>query len=87
MKRKRFNKDISKIEGTIGHVFDAHIEELMACKSIEVLRSLVSRLFADSNISTCKSRQLEWKLSHAGLADGMQYVVNTWFAAKKMGVY
>ena len=87
MKRRRFNKDLSGIDGTIGHVLDAHIEELLACKSIEVLRSLVSRLFADNNISTCKSREIEWKLSHARFADGMQYVVNVWFAAKNMGVY
>ena len=87
MYKKRFTKDISSKDGTIGKVFSDHRDELMECRSIEALRLKVEELFVNGGIDTPKSRQIKLKLGSMSLNNGLIYVQNVLFASMGMGTY
>lgn len=87
MYKKRFTKDISSKDGTIGNVLKTHQQEWYDCKSMDEMRSLVKMWFEEKNINTPDSRKLLLKLEHMGLSQGLQYLQNVLFVSMGMGTY
>lgn len=86
-RKKRFEKDISDKEGSIGKVLKDNRDMLMESKSTEELWSKLDTLLRESCIDTPKSRQILIKLKGKRLADALIYIQNVLFASMGMGTY
>lgn len=87
MYKKRFTKDISGKDGTIGKAFAESRDLLLGSTSAEELRARVADVLSRSNVNTPKSRLVQLKLSSMSLDNGLMYVQNILFASMGMGTY
>lgn len=87
MHKKRFTKDISGKDGTIGKAFAENRDLLLGSTSAEELRARVADVFSRNGIDTPKSRLVLLKLSSMNLSNGLMYVQNILFASMGMGTY
>lgn len=87
-RKKRFSRDISCKEGTIGNVLKTHAAELEAERTAEGLRTLVAKLFKENGIDTEKSRLVLVKLgAMSSWQQAAKYVYDVMLASMGLGVY
>ena len=87
MYKKRFTRDISGKDGTIGKAFAENRDLLLGSASAEELQTRVADVLSRSNVNTPKSRLVQMKLSSMSLDNGLMYVQNILFASMGMGTY
>lgn len=87
MYKKRFNKDISEKDGTIGKAFAESRDLLLGSTSAKELRARVADVLSRNGIDTPKSRLILLKLSNMNLDNSLMYVQNILFASMGMGTY
>jgi hypothetical protein len=81
------HKNLTNVDGTIGKVFLDNRDRLLnESKSADDIRQAVDVLFRENNISTPKSRLIQFKLLGMSFNEALFYVQNIIFAADNMNV-
>ena len=79
--------DLTKIEGSIGKVFNDNRDYLLnTSKSSEDIKLKVNELFSVNKINTPKSRQILFKLQTMSFTQSLLFIQNIIFSAANMKV-
>ena len=88
MMKKRLNKNLGEVDGTITKVLEDAIPVMNKLKTAQEVSDFVEFTFATNAINTPKSNQiLEWLKKSSNFTKSIQFLWNTMLAGENMATF